>query len=209
MSQPDNDSLLKEVVAQYQYASTADHPLPPGKISFEEFLDWTDEDTLAEWVEGEVVLMTPASLKHQTVVVRLLEEAGSYIRSKGLGMMIPAPFLVRLPEPLKRAREPDLIFIARERLHLLKPTYLDGAPDLVVEITSPESLNRDRHVKFAEYEQAGVREYWLIHPDIRQAEFFQLQEGSYRQIRPGEDGVYHSQVLPGFKLNLKRIWGDI
>lgn len=114
-----------------------------------------------------------------------------------------------MPEPLKRAREPDLIFVSKERLHLLKPNYLDGAPDLVIEVTSPESLNRDRHVKFAEYKQAGVREYWLIHPDTRQAEFFQLQDGHYQQIWPDEGGIYCSRLLSGFQLSLKRIWEEI
>ena len=79
--------------------------------------------------------------------------------------MIDAPFLVRLPDPLRRGREPDLIFVRKERLPLLKPTYFDGAPDLVVEVASPESLGRDRGEKFVEYERAGVEEYWLIDPD--------------------------------------------
>ncbi len=167
MSQQDSNSLLKEACARYAVADA--RPLPAGKMTFEQFLTWVDEYTLAEWVEGEVVLMTPASLKHQMVIVRLLEEAGSYIRRKGLGMIIPAPYLVRLPEPLKRVREPDLIFVSKERLHLLKPTYIDGAPDLIIEITSPESLEYDRNIKFKEYVQAGVKEYWLIHPDTPQA----------------------------------------
>ncbi|MDN5344600.1 MAG: hypothetical protein PWQ18_711 [Clostridia bacterium] len=207
MSQPDNGSLLKEVLAQY--APTDEHTLPPGKISFEQFLAWADEDTLAEWVEGEVVLMTLASLKHQRVAGFLFMIMRAFVTHHDVGEVLFAPFLVRLPEPLKRGREPDIIYVAKERLHLLKPTYLDGAPDLVVEITSPESLGRDRHVKFTEYEQASVREYWLIHPDTRQAEFFQLQDGRYRQIWPDEDGVYCSKVLPGFQLSLKRIWEEI
>ncbi|MEW8959048.1 MAG: Uma2 family endonuclease [Moorella sp. (in: firmicutes)] len=76
-------------------------------------------------------------------------------------------------------------------------------------LTSPESLEREQGIKFKEYEQAGVNEYWLIHPDTRQAEFFQLQDGCYRKIRPGEDGVYCSRVLPGFRLNLNKLWEEV
>ncbi|WP_258359756.1 Uma2 family endonuclease [Moorella sulfitireducens] len=207
MSQQDNHNLFKEAYARYAVAIA--RPLPPGKITFEQFLAWADEDTLAEWVEGEVVLMTPASLNHQRLAGFLLVILREFVITHDLGEVLFAPFLVRLPEPLKSAREPDLIFVAKENSPLLKPTYLDGAPDLVVEITSLESLNRDRHVKFTEYEQAGVKEYWLIHPDTRDAEFFQLHDGQYRQIRPDEDGVYTSRVLPGFSLKLDELWEEL
>ncbi|OIQ55604.1 Uma2 family endonuclease [Neomoorella thermoacetica] len=207
MSQADNDSLVKEVLSQY--VPVSDKTLPPGKISFEEFLTWADEDTLAEWVEEEVVLMTPASLRHQRLAGFLYMLIREFVIQHDLGEVLFAPFLVRLPDPLKSAREPDLIFVARERLHLLKPTYLDGSPDLIIEITSPESLERDRSIKFKEYEQAGVKEYWLIHPDTSQAEFFQLQDGRYWKIQPGEDGVYCPRMLPGFRLNLNKLWKEV
>ncbi|CEP68866.1 Nuclease, putative, TT1808 [Moorella glycerini] len=207
MSQQDNHSLLKEAYAQYAVADA--RPLPPGKMTFEQFLIWADEDTLAEWVEGEVVLMTPASLRHQRLAGFLMVILREFVTTYDLGEVLFAPFLVRLPEPLKRAREPDLIFVSKERLYLLKPTYLDGAPDLIIEITSPESLERDRGVKYKEYEQSGVKEYWLIHPDTCQGEFFQLQEGGYRQIYPDEDDVYHSRVLSGFKLRLNKLWEEV
>lgn len=207
MSRQDNHNLLKEACTRYAVADA--RPLPPGKMTFEQFLAWADEDTLAEWVEGEVVLMTPASLNHQRLAGFLYMLIREFVIQHDLGEVLFAPFLVRLPDPLKSAREPDLIFVARERLHLLKPAYLDGAPDLIIEITSPESLERDRNIKFKEYEQAGVKESWLIHPDIRQAEFFQLQDGRYQQIWPDEDGIYTSRVLPGLRLNLNKLWEEV
>jgi Uma2 family endonuclease len=54
-----------------------------------------------------------------------------------------------------------------------------------------------------------VKEYWLIHPDTRQAEFFQLQDGRYQQIWPDEDGIYTSRVLPGLRLNLNKLWEEV
>lgn len=73
--------------------------------------------------------------------------------------MFFAPFLVRLPESFCRCREPDIIFVGKERLHLLKETFFDGATDLIVEIISSESYTRDRVEKYSEYEAAGVKEY--------------------------------------------------
>jgi Uma2 family endonuclease len=76
-------------------------------------------------------------------------------------------------------REPDLLFVAQTNLERLKETYLDGPADLVVEIVSPEGVGRDRGVKFYEYAQGGVPEYWLIDPQTEWAEFYRLEEGHY------------------------------
>jgi Uma2 family endonuclease len=106
-----------------------------------------------------------------------------------------------------RGREPDLLFISSERLHLLRHTFLDGAADVAIEIVSPESIGRDRGDKFVEYERAGVREYWLIDPDRRSAEFYELGDDSrYHTAATGEDGIYRSKVITGFWLRVDWLW---
>lgn len=184
-------------------------PIPQKKITFEEFLVWCDEDTWAEWVDGKVIILTPASRKHQKVFGFLIKLMDEYVIVRQSGELLYAPFLVRLPEILRRGREPDIIFIRRERLHLLKETYFDGAPDLIIEIISPESYNRDKIEKYREYEAAGVAEYWLIDPDSRQAEFFRLDKNErYRLLTPDEEGIYRSEVLPGFRLKVDWLWQE-
>ena len=97
--------------------------------------------------------------------------------------------------------------MAREHLHRLGDTYLTGPADLAVEIVSPESVGRDRGEKFYEYERAGISEYWLLDPQIRRAEFYQLgSEGQYHLIAPDKEGVYRSTVLPGFWLRVDWLW---
>ncbi len=103
-----------------------------------------------------MVPVTPASVRHQRLVGFLHALLSEYVRTRDLGEVLGAPFGVRLPEPLRRAREPDVIFVRKDRLPLLRATFFDGAPDLVVEVTSPDSLSRDRGEKFVAYEQAGV-----------------------------------------------------
>ncbi|MFQ5813054.1 MAG: Uma2 family endonuclease [Anaerolineae bacterium] len=176
---------------------------PPQKMSYEEFLAWADEDTLAEWVDGEVVMYSPASDRHQDLVRFLTSVLSVYVETRDLGVIRPAPFQMKL----EHGREPDLLFVARERLERLKETYLDGPADLVMEIVSPESAGRDRGEKFYEYEQAGIPEYWLIDPQTERAEFYQLTAaGRYRPVLPDAEGIYRAEVLPGFWLRVAWLW---
>jgi Uma2 family endonuclease len=177
---------------------------PPQRMSYEEFLAWANEDTLAEWVDGEVVMYSPASKRHQNIADFLLKVMGTYVESHGLGMVISAPFQMKL----ERGREPDLLFVASEHLDRLEETYLDGPADLVVEIVSLESVGRDRGEKFYEYAQGGVPEYWLIDPQMEWADFYRLEGEWYRRVLSGEAGEYHALALPGFWLRVEWLWQE-
>ncbi|MCS7310523.1 MAG: Uma2 family endonuclease [Armatimonadetes bacterium] len=181
-------------------------PLPSGKLSYEQFLEWLDEDTWAEWVDGGVELMSPISRRHSGVLVFLSSILRIYISAKGLGELYTEPFQMKTGADLP-GRSPDILFVSQQHLHRLKPTYLDGPADLVVEIISPESEGRDRTQKFSEYERGGVREYWLVDPDRRQAEFYVLGEGGRYALRfRGDAGEYRSVVLEGFWLRVEWLW---
>ena len=180
---------------------------PKEELSFEEYIEWLDEDTRAEWVNGRIEIMaSPASVGHQTIGSFLDRVLGVYIEAHDLGTLIFAPYVMRLAA-IARGREPDLIFVQKDRVHLITRLYLDGPADLAIEIISPESNKRDRKVKFAEYQIAGIREYWLIDPDKQTAEFYQLDdEGTYEPAAPDEEGFYHSQVVAGFRLRVDWLW---
>lgn len=174
------------------------------KMTFEQFLEWYDEDTFAEWVDGEVVPMSPVGLEHQYVAGFLLEIIRLYVRVKGLGVVLHEPFQMRLSHS---SRAPDVLFVSNANLNRLKENYLDGAADLVVEVISPGSRARDRGEKFYEYESAGVCEYWLVDPERRQVEFYQLDEnGVYQTILPDASGVYRSKVLDGLWIKVEWLW---
>ena len=175
---------------------------PTKKMTFEEFLDWCDEDARAEWVEGEVIVFSPAAVHHQELAYFLLSIIKTYARARNLGWAIGAPFLMHLPE-LNRAREPDILFVSEKRREIIHETYLDGPADLVVEIVSEDSLARDRGEKFIEYEKAGVKEYWLLDTERERAEFYQLDEkGHFQAVLPDKEGIYRSKVLSGFWLRI-------
>lgn len=99
------------------------------------------------------------------------------------------------------------MFVSNAHMSYLEKTHLAGPADLVVEIISPESRARDRGEKFYEYEQGGVREYWLIDPMRKQTEFYTLdEEGLYHLIPLDKDKVFRSTVLDGLWIDTKWLW---
>ena len=87
------------------------------------------------------------------------------------------------------------------------PTYVDGPADLVVEIVSPDSVTRDQRDKLAEYQSAGVPEYWVINPLRKDARFYLLgEDGTYQPGAIDANGIYASQALPGFRLRVSWLW---
>ncbi len=177
-------------------------------MTWEQFLAWADEDTFAEWVDGEVVMMAPASVRHQQLARFLLLLLEAYFSERPVGRVIAAPFLMRLPEQ-GTAREPDLLVLLHAHADRLTESYLHGPADLVVEIISQESQARDRGEKYYEYEAAGIPEYWLIDPLRQVADFYRLDaQGHYRRLAPDAEGYVHCAVLPGLRLDPAWLWQD-
>ncbi len=185
-----------------------DKPLPTSPyISYEEFFDWADEDTLAEWVDGRIEMSSPANWKHQQIAGLLYEVFTTFTRLFDLGVVLQNPFQMKLPGKRGSGREPDLLFLAKAKLSRLENGLVRGAADLVVEVVSPESEWRDRHDKFQEYAAGGVPEYWLIDPDQQQAEFYRLNNQSQYENQPLDtEGRYYSQALTNFWLKPGWLW---
>ena len=181
---------------------------PKEKLSYEDFLAWCDEDTWAEWVDGEIIMVPPASAQHQDIGSFIENFLRRYIESRNLGKLFRAPFQMKLGPDLP-GREPDLLYVASDHLHRLKDTYLNGPADMVVEIISKESIDRDRGAKFVEYEAAGVSEYWLIDPIREQAEFYRRgADNHYHPVLPDDEGIYHSEAVEGFWLRVSWLWQE-
>jgi Uma2 family endonuclease len=183
---------------------------PPAllKMTFEEYLDWLDEDKHAEWVNGEVIMHSPVSRMHNTVGSFLLSVFQAYTGIHQAGYIAYELFQMKIGPDLP-ARAPDILFVANENMHRLKDNYLDGPADLIVEIVSLESRARDRGDKFDEYERGGVREYWVLDGPRKRAEFHVLNsEGVFETVTVGEDGIYRSTVLTGFWIRVAWLWQE-
>jgi Uma2 family endonuclease len=172
----------------------------------EEFLDWVDEDDKAELIDGEVVVTSPASGRHQEIEFFLGMILGLFVRRANIGRVYLSQFMMRLGSNLF---VPDVMYISNQRLVNRQPTYMKGPADLVMEVVSPDSEERDRKRKFAVYEASGVQEYWLVTPATRNVSAFSLgPRRKYRKISPAKDGTVHSVAVPGFFVRPEWIWAD-
>ncbi|MBF0552758.1 MAG: Uma2 family endonuclease [Deltaproteobacteria bacterium] len=183
------------------------------KYTYGDYLTWEDGQRW-EIIKGVPYQMTPGpAMRHQLVLGELHWQMNNFLRGKKC-RLIMAPFDVRLPQgdeadsQIDTVVQPDLVVVCDR-------TKLDErgcrrAPDLVVEILSPSTADRDQGVKMDLYEQHGVKEYWIVDPIDR--------EVTVRLM--GEDGKYgppityagqinlEAAVIPGLVIDLGRVFGD-
>ena len=176
-----------------------------GRMTYQQFLrkDW--ENPHVEWVNGVAVMMAQISDEHNEVGRFLINVLSYFNEVHDLGVVRYDPFQMKTGPKLP-GRAPDLLFAAKKNAHRLKRLYVDGPVDLVVEIISMGSRSVDRGAKYDEYEQGGVKEYWLIDPERKHAEFNGLgRDGTYAQL-PIDDGVFRSTVMKGLWLKADWLW---
>lgn len=170
---------------------------PSVKMTEDEFVRWADEDTHAEWVNGEVVIKMPIDRIHGAIQFWLRSLIQAFVMKRRLGFVEGPQFTMRMPTGPTR-RDPDVMFVSAAREHLVTATYVNGPADLAVEVVSRESLSRDYREKFNEYEAAGVREYWIVDPLSKQVELYVLGAAARYAKVDAKDGKLFSAVLQGF-----------
>jgi Uma2 family endonuclease len=173
-------------------------------VSFEDYLRLYAEHH-AEWVEGTVIKLSPVSRKHDLTDGFLHHLLRIYLSRVRCAKLLHHPFVMKIT-PKSPAREPDLHIVLNERAHIIQDTMTAGPTDVVVEVVSPESIDRDTQEKFAEYEAGGVREYWLFDPQMQTANFYALDANGIYQVIAPTDGIFRSTVLPRFSLPVDVLW---
>ncbi len=182
-------------------------PVPAGrrKISYEEFLTRCDDRNAAEWVDGEIIYMT-VSADHTDLNTWLTAILRAFLEHYGLGRVFADPFQMKAGPELP-GRAPDVCILLNENLDRLRTNHIQGPADLVIEIISPDSIVRDRGEKFSEYEAGGVREYWIIDPLRKQAEFYlRGEDGYFHPTFPDDAGVYRCKALNGLWVSTAWFW---
>lgn len=158
-----------------------------------------------EVFDGELV-MTPAPIpKHQQIILTIATLLNLFVEQNKLGRVYVAPIDVLFDK--FTILQPDILFIRESRLHIVGEEAIEGAPDLVVEVLSRNTLRKDRVRKLDFYSQFGVLEYWIVDPIQKNVELYE---------RKGEDlklscifsvqEILESGVLPGFQLPVARVF---
>ncbi|MDK2887512.1 MAG: hypothetical protein PWP72_390 [Thermoanaerobacter sp.] len=156
-------------------------------------------------IGGEFVLTPAPSTYHQIISMKLEFQIVTFVTRQNLGLVLHAPIDVYLGET--ETYQPDIIFIARERMNIIEPQRINGAPDLVVEILSPTTAYYDLRKKFKVYERCGVKEYWIVDPEEKSIQVFLLKEGRFVLDQEAEQtGEISSRVLSGLTIRLESIF---
>ncbi len=177
---------------------------PKRKVwTYKDYLRLTD-DKRYELINGRLYEMPAPGFEHQEVLNTLNVLLYLFVRDKGMGKVLPAPFDVVLSDTV--VVQPDILFISNENLKNIKNGRLFGSPDLVVEIVSPSSYKRDRYEKFVLYEKCGVKEYWIVLPGEKVIEVWCLKDGKYVLHSVAADkGEVESCVLKGLKVKVEEV----
>jgi Uma2 family endonuclease len=175
-------------------------------ITVDDYLELPDDGIRYELFEGEIHQMAPSpNTTHQRVVRNLLFLLEGHVRHARLGELFVAPFDVVLSD--LTVLQPDLLFVSERRREIILPRHVRGAPDLVIEVVSPSSIQRDQVVKAQLYARFGVPHYWLFDPHERTALAYALAAGDYRQTTAADrDGSFAAPPFADLSIPLEQIW---
>lgn len=174
------------------------------KFTVKDYMSIQD-DKRYELLEGELVVVPSPSFDHQQILMDLAFFLREFVRERDLGRVAIAPLDVVLSD--HDVLQPDILFISKDRGYIIAPGNIRGAPDLVIEILSPSTEQRDRAIKSTIYARYGAREYWLVSPTERTVEVLALAEEGYKThgVYGAEDTLV-SPLLQGLLLPIKAIF---
>ncbi len=175
------------------------------EFTYEDYLQLPDDGKRYEIIDGELYMSTAPTTNHQKIVRNFLFALTLYLKRHPIGEVIPAPLEVFFSQT--NLAQPDIVYISNERLNIIKPEHVKGAPDLVIEVLSPGTEKRDRTVKLKLYAKFGVREYWMAKEKTATVEVLRLQEGKLVPVaRLRKSDVLTSPLLPGLESPLAEIF---
>ncbi len=182
-------------------------------LTFEQWLRLPETKQRYEIVDGVMYMPPGPSGHHQWIAQEVFVRGRDFVRSKGLGVFMMAPFDVMIQRVPLRVRQPDVMYLNTQRTgiggmaDLRGINFLEVPPDLVIEVVSPSNTRQEMDAKLRDYHRIGVYQCWIFSPEAGTAEIIDLTSGG-----PTISAVYtvnetlRSDLLPGFELNLQEIF---
>jgi Uma2 family endonuclease len=187
-----------------------------GTYTYSDYLTWQWTE-MAELIHGKIFKMSPApGSLHQKISMRLALKVGNFLEGREC-QLFAAPFDVRLPLSAKQNTDKEIVTVVQPDLCVVcDPKKIDergclGAPDWIIEILSRHTSSRDLREKFEVYEEAGVREYWVVHPQEHTVLVYTLNaKGKYEGILRPHIRIDHVSpfTLPGLTINLEEVFPE-
>jgi len=185
----------------------ADHIPGPGqgRWTYEDYAAIPSDGQRYEIVDG-VLFMAPSPNRwHQNAAFEIASYLRTYIKLAGLGQVFIPPFDVQLD--YRTVVQPDVVVILNIHAERITDSGIIGAPDLVVEVSSPGTVGYDREKKQRAYARAGVPEYWIADPASRTVEVLELVNGAYRSRGVFEGkATLPSRIVPDFPVHVEQFF---
>jgi len=168
------------------------------------FYETVREDQKAEFINGKIIIHSPVKLRHSNASFFLANLIHNYLSDKNIGVVHHEKLMIRLT---RNDYEPDICYFSKEKSKNFKPDQLlFPAPDFVVEVISKSSEKTDRAIKYTDYQNHDVKEYWIINPENEFVEQYFLKNDEYELIQKTSSGQIRSFVIDGFEIPVKAIF---
>ena len=173
--------------------------------TYEDYRELPDDQKIYQVIGGKLFMVPAPSTRHQNISRNLEFIIWSFVKNHNLGEVYDAPTDVILNSV--NVVQPDIVFIAKNRLAIVKEKGIFGAPDWVIEIVSSSTSKIDIKLKKDLYERFGVREYWIVYPEDEKVEVYLLEGGNYklRGVFLKHD-ILQVRTIEGFRINLEEVF---
>ncbi len=175
------------------------------KFTYKDYKSLPESETKRyELLEGELIMVPSPNEYHQRISGKLEFILRAFVEGKNLGRVYYALLDVHLGEDVV---QPDILFVSREHLSIITEEEIRGAPDLVVEILSPATAERDQTYKKTLYARHGVREYWIVDPEEKALEVMTLGKAGFESSGTyGKRDILKSSIFSGLNISLSEVF---
>jgi len=175
-------------------------------LTYDDYVTFPDQDGIRkEIIEGELFMSPAPAIKHQSISKKLFRMLEDFITQHKLGEVWYAPCDVIFSNI--NIVQPDILYISNQNIEILTALNVKGAPDLIIEILSPSTIENDRIYKKLVYEKFGVKEYWIVDPQEEMIEVWALKGANFQLHKKAtKTQKFKSNLLEDFELDLLRVF---